>query len=110
MAIYEVFGVKDIGHKVLDIERFYGAVDAVDAIAKLIDYYSSSKDKGKVTITELRVWGTSGTDSKWGRVGHSKYDPNMLCDCHSSPLWKCPKVLPPTVSVKSDGISFPVGV
>jgi len=108
MAIYEVFGEKDIGSKVLILEKFYGAVDAVDAIAKLIDYYSSSKDKGKVTITELRVWGTSGTDSD-GRVGHPKYDPNTLCDCHSSPLWKCPKVLPPTVSIASDGISFTAG-
>jgi len=108
MAIYEVFGVKDIGHKVLDIERFYGAKDAVDAVKKMIKIYSSSKDKGKVTITELRVWGTSGTDSD-GRVGHPTYDPNTLCDCHSSPLWKCPKVLPPTVSIASDGISFTAG-
>ena len=104
MAIYEVFGIKDVGHKVLDIERVYGAKDAVDAIKKLIEIYSSSKEKGEVNITELRVWGTSN------RKGTSEFDPNMLCECHSSPLWKCSAVLPATVSVKSDGISFLAGV
>jgi len=101
MAIYEVEGWKSNGSKILSLERFYDAVDAVDAITKIIAHYSTSKDKGTVRITKLGVWGT--------RVGTPEYDPNTLCDCHSSPLWKCPKVLPPTVSIASDGISFTVG-
>jgi len=110
MAIYEVEGKKVSGSKILSLERVYDAPSALDAIAKIIDYYSNSKDKGEVTITKLLVWGTSGTDSKWGRVGTPEYDPNTLCDCHTSPLWKCPKVLPSTVSVDSSGISFTSGV
>ena len=111
MAIYEVFGEKDIGSKVLILEKFYGAVDAVDAIAKLIDKYSISKDKREVKITEFRVWGTSrGKGNPEGRKGNPKFDPNTLCNCHSSPLWKCPKILPAKVSVTFDGINFPTGV
>tara|TARA_B100000949_G_C14094619_1_gene371458 strand:+ start:50 stop:376 length:327 start_codon:yes stop_codon:yes gene_type:complete len=108
MAIYEVEGKKILGSKVLSLERVYGAKNAVDAITKLLA--SFSKDSGDIKITALKVWGTSGTDSKWGRVGTSKYDPNTLCACHSGPLWKCSTVLPSTVSIESDGISFTAGV
>ena len=104
MAIYEVFGKKDLGHKVLDIEKVFSAIGAVDAITKIISYYSDSGDKGEVNISELRVWGSES------RKGTSEFDPNILCECHSSPLWKCSAVLPATVSVKSDGISFLAGV
>ena len=109
MAIYEVEGKKINGSKILSLERVYDATSALDAIAKIIDHYSNSKDEGTVWITKLGVWGTSGTDSKWGRVGTPEFDPNTLCDCHSSPLWKCSTVLPPTVFVTSDGISVTVG-
>jgi len=104
MAIYEVEGKKIIGSKILILGWFYDAVDALDAIPKIIDYYSNSKDKGTVFITKLGVWGTSN------RKGTSEFDPNTLCNCHSSPLWKCPKILPAKVSVTFDGINFPVGV
>jgi len=102
MAIYEVFGVMDIGSRVLTLGRVFGAENAVHAIEKIIDYYATDKYKGEVTITELRVWGGRG------RVGTPEYDPNTLCGCHSSPLWKCSDILPPTVSITSDGISFKV--
>ena len=109
MAIYEVVGTKISGSKILSLERVYNATSALDAIAKIIDHYSNSEDNGEVNITELRVWGTSGTDSIWGRVGTPEFDPNTLCECYSSPLWTCSTVLPPTVFVTSNGISFTVG-
>jgi|TARA_R110000824_G_scaffold52052_10_gene144729 hypothetical protein len=104
MAIYEVGVLENIGSKVKTLERVYSAKNALNAISKMLSYYSNSSDSGNVTITKLTVWGGHG------REGTPEYDPNILCECHSSPLWKCSKVLPETVSVESDGISFLVGV
>ena len=103
MAIYEIVAVENIGSKVKTIERVYGAKNALNAISKMFSYYSNSTTKGNVTITKLTVWGGPG------REGTPEYDTNMLCGCHSSPLWKCSEILPPTVSVTSNGISFKVG-
>ena len=101
MAIYEVEGWRSNGSESLSLERFYDAVDAVDAVTNIIAYYSNSTDKGTVWITKLGVWGT--------RVGTPEYDPNTLCDCHSSPLWRCYNVVPSNVVIMSDKIGFTVG-
>ena len=103
MTIYEVFGTKDIGSKILSLGRVFSAKDAKDAIAKAIAKYGTDKIKGEIKITDLRVWGTSDKEET------SKLDPNTLCACHSTILWKCSNLLPPTVSVTSDGIKFVTG-
>jgi len=96
--IYEVAGISKLGSKIIPVEKIFGAKDSSDAVRKLSGVFS--KNKGKVTITSLGVWGGSGRKNVKG------YDPNLPCDCHKAPLWKCVSLLPTTASVSENGVSF----
>ena len=100
MTIYEVFGTVLHGDKSKNpsVGRVLEAENALGAIEEILSFYTGRpSDRGSVKITELRVWSHL-------EEGVPEYDPNTLCECHSSLLWKCSSILPPTVSIESDGI------